>query len=308
MAEPNNDPGRVHCYTNPSFCRQSEFIPDETNAELPPPLQFQGDDLPLPPPPPQQQFGLSNPGFHSIGVDANPSGRYVYLDEPNCPVTVPVSVPAAAHHRRYASLPVEEPQLNFTREKYDYIPDETQLQRHGSSRYAYVPNQQVIQPPRSVPQTNQDDGRRVQTHNGRRYAEIPGDQQQVQDRDNWTNGRTNYSPAPPQQQQQQATSRGEFLYKKSKDVCLIAGFLFTGRYARVPLQEEDPPALPERNAGLSISPRNNQATQKLHEILTTPRKPRSRSEERTLSPKRQQMMSGTPQRRALTPGSSPSGI
>ena len=79
---------------------------------------------------------------------------------------------------------------------------------------------------------------------------------------------------------------------------------FVGRYSRVPLQEEEPPALPERNGQeLSTSPKNNLATQKLHEILATPRKPpRSRSEERTLSPKRQHSFNqtGTPQRRALT--------
>lgn len=86
---------------------------------------------------------------------------------------------------------------------------------------------------------------------------------------------------------------------------------FVGRYSRVPLQEEEPPALPERNGQeLSTSPKNNLATQKLHEILATPRKPpRSRSEERTLSPKRQYSFNqtGTPQRRALTPGGSPTG-
>lgn len=84
----------------------------------------------------------------------------------------------------------------------------------------------------------------------------------------------------------------------------------TGRYSRVPLQEENPPALPERNIqDLSVSPKNNLATQKLHEILTTPRKLRSRSEERTLSPKRQQSFnqSSTSQRRALTPSESPNG-
>jgi len=78
----------------------------------------------------------------------------------------------------------------------------------------------------------------------------------------------------------------------------------------VPLQEDIPPALPDRNGQeFSTSPRNNLATQKLHEILSTPRKPRSRSEERTLSPKRQQSFNraGTPQRRALTPGGSPNG-
>lgn len=71
-----------------------------------------------------------------------------------------------------------------------------------------------------------------------------------------------------------------------------------GRYARLPMQDEDPPILPDRNLREQIelrenigSSRNNIATQKLHEILTTPRKPRSKSEERNLSPGRR-----TPQR------------
>ena len=35
------DPTQVHCYTNPSFCRQSEYIPDDPDLDLPPPPQFQ---------------------------------------------------------------------------------------------------------------------------------------------------------------------------------------------------------------------------------------------------------------------------
>lgn len=69
--------------------------------------------------------------------------------------------------------------------------------------------------------------------------------------------------------------------------------IFSGRYARVPMQEEEPPVLPERNfreqpelRENTFSSRNNLATQKLHEILTTPRKPRSKSEDRNLSPRR----------------------
>lgn len=79
-----------------------------------------------------------------------------------------------------------------------------------------------------------------------------------------------------------------------------------GRYARVPMQDDEPPVLPDRN-NVSIQPelrnnnnnnsfssRNNLATQKLHEILTTPRKPRSKSEDRNLSPGK--IDRGTPHR------------
>lgn len=86
-------------------------------------------------------------------------------------------------------------------------------------------------------------------------------------------------------------------------------FQFSGRYTSLPLEE--PPALPDRNVSeFPTSPRNNIATQKLHEILTTSRKPRSRSEERTLSPKRHHTapQTGTPQRRTFSPGNSPSGV
>lgn len=82
------------------------------------------------------------------------------------------------------------------------------------------------------------------------------------------------------------------------------------------MQDEDPPILPDRNFREQTelresvsSSRNNIATQKLHEILTTPRKPRSKSEDRNLSPGR-----GTPHRgsRYATPPASatasPTGI
>lgn len=82
------------------------------------------------------------------------------------------------------------------------------------------------------------------------------------------------------------------------------------------MQDEEPPILPDRNSREQIelrenigSSRNNIATQKLHEILTTPRKPRSKSEDRNLSPGRR-----TPQRGlqyATPPAStttSPTGI
>ncbi|KAG7188476.1 hypothetical protein KM043_008115 [Ampulex compressa] len=281
------EPARVHCYTNPSFCRQSEYIPeDHVAAELPPPPQFQGnDELPPPPPPLQLQCngGQSNPAFQgpteSRLEPCETRDRYCYLDE-----TGPTT------HRRYASLPVDEPRITYGQSsRYEYIQDEQsgQLQRRGSSRYEFIPHQQVQH--RSAPAANQDDGRGMQMqtcrNNGGRYAVVPGDQD-YQD--------------------------GEVTWSGTKHVSPVRRHVNTpqGRYARVPLHEEDPPALPERNCQeLSISPRNNLATQKLHEILTTPRKPRSRSEKRTLSPKRQHSFhqTGTPQRRALTPGGSPTG-
>ncbi|OAD60993.1 hypothetical protein WN48_01060 [Eufriesea mexicana] len=122
-------------------------------------------------------------------------------------------------------------------------------------------------------------------NNGGRYAVVPGDQDYRDEETAWNTVK------------HASTTRRHITTPQ-------------GRYTRVPLQEEDPPALPERNVHeLSVSPRNNLATQKLHEILTTPRKPRSRSEERTLSPKRHHSFNqtGTPQRRALTPGGSPTG-
>ncbi|XP_043598086.1 uncharacterized protein LOC122574491 [Bombus pyrosoma] len=277
----------VHCYTNPSFCRQSEYIPEDRSDDLPPPPQFQsGDDLPPPPPPLQLQCntGQSNPAFQepTEGRIENSDGkdnRYGYLENNS-----------SAAHRRYGSVPVEGHRAIYSqRSRYEYIQDEQrdQIQRRGSLRYEFIPHQQVQQ--RSAPATNQDDGRQLQMqscrNNGGRYAVVPGDQDYQDEEIEWNS---------------------------AKHVSSVRSHINTpqGRYTRVPLQEEDPPALPERNAQeLSVSPRNNLATQKLHEILTTPRKPRSRSEERTLSPKRQQSFNqtGTPQRRALTPGGSPTG-
>lgn len=72
------------------------------------------------------------------------------------------------------------------------------------------------------------------------------------------------------------------------------------------MQEDEPPVLPDRNNynnqpelrvnNNAFSSRNNLATQKLHEILTTPRKPRSKSEDRNLSPGK--IDRGTPHRSA----------
>ena len=177
----------VHCYTNPSFCRQSEYMPDDRN-DLPPPLQFQSDDLPPPPSPRQlqQQYGQTNPAFQSqpeTAVEIQPRGtatpdRYCYLDE-----TRPTS------HRRYGSLPVQEQQrLTYTHSsRYEYIQDDerTQLQRTGSSRYGFIPHQQVQ---RSAPPINQDNAQlqlRTSRNNGARYAVVPGDQEYQDDEASW---------------------------------------------------------------------------------------------------------------------------
>ncbi|XP_043514329.1 uncharacterized protein LOC122530952 [Frieseomelitta varia] len=287
MMAQTTEPSPVHCYTNPSFCRQSEYIPEDQTSDLPPPPHFQNnDELPPPPPPLQLQYngGQSNPAFQEPGVEGrientDSRDRYCYL-EANSNST----------HRRYGSVPVDGHRAMYNQSsRYEYIQDEQrgQIQRRGSLRYEFIPHQQVQQ--RSAPVTNQDDGRELQMQNCRnnsgRYAVVPGDPDYQDEETAWNTS------------QRVSTTRRHINTPQ-------------GRYARVPLQEEDPPALPERNAQeLSVSPRNNLATQKLHEILTTPRKPRSRSEERTLSPKRQHSFNqtGTPQRRALTPGGSPTG-
>ncbi|XP_035733928.1 uncharacterized protein LOC118446861 [Vespa mandarinia] len=292
-----SEPAPVHCYTNPSFCRQSEYIPDD-RENLPPPPQFQStDELPPPPPPLQMhlQCGQSNPAFQANAEirierqietrEAREHRRYCYLNENRDPA-----------HKRYASLPIEDRNVigYGQSSRYEYIQEEQRghVQRRPSIRYEFIPRQQV-QRQRSAPPLNQDDGRRglprIQTNqnNGGRYAIVPGELDYPDDERSASIGRR-ISPV----------RRGSVN-------------TLQGRYARVPLQDEDPPALPERNfqQEYPTSPRNNLATKRLHEILTTPRKPRSRSEERTLSPKRQQSVNqtGTPQRRALTPVGSPSG-
>ncbi|XP_031775992.1 uncharacterized protein LOC100863039 isoform X3 [Apis florea] len=262
-----SEPAPVHCYTNPSFCRQSEYIPeDQSGGELPPPPQFQCDDLPPPPPPLQLQYngGQTNPAFQEIGENRVEGGRYRYHEGKN-----------SSAHRRYGSVPVEEHRAMYNQSsRYEYIEDEEErshVERRGSLRYEFIPRQQVQQ--RSATAANQDDGREPQScrNNGGRYAVVPGDQD-YQDEE-----------APWKTVKHSASSARRHINTPQ------------GRYSRVPLQEEEPPALPERNGQeLSTSPKNNLATQKLHEILATPRKPpRSRSEERTLSPKRQHSFNQT---------------
>lgn len=190
----------VHCYTNPSFCRQSEYIPDDRVNDLPPPPQFQGsDDLPPPPPPLQLQChaaGQSNPAFQAppettldIVVSRESRDRYCYLEDDRPPV-----------HRRYASLPVEEPRVTYSQStRYEYIQQDeersAQLTRRGSSRYEYIPRQQQQQvQQRSAPSANQDDrvGSQAQTCHGNagRYALIPGDQDYQDEGGQWSGAKS----------------------------------------------------------------------------------------------------------------------
>lgn len=181
MAE-TSEPAPVHCYTNPSFCRQSEYIPeDQAGGDLPPPPQFQcgGDDLPPPPPPLQLQCngGQTNPAFQEMGENRVAEkcgeaggGRYrCYLDGNNVNNSA---------HRRYGSVPFEEHRSTYNQgSRYEYIEDEerSHVQRRGSLRYEFIPRQQVQQ--RSAPAANQDDGQMPSCrNNGGRYAVVPGDQ------------------------------------------------------------------------------------------------------------------------------------
>lgn len=173
-----SEPVPVHCYTNPSFCRQSEYIPEDHAGDLPPPPQFQcGEDLPPPPPPLQMQIngGQSNPAFqgHNEGSgleQCDSRERYCYLEGSR-----------GSTHRRYASLPVEERRATCNQSsRYEFVQEEQrgQMQRRGSSRYEFIPQQQVQL--RSALSANQDDAREPQMQNCRsnagRYAIIPGDQ------------------------------------------------------------------------------------------------------------------------------------
>lgn len=197
----------VHCYTNPSFCRQSEYIPDEHVNDLPPPPppppQFQGsDDLPPPPPPLQLQChavsGQSNPAFQATPeTRLDTRDRYCYLEDNR-----------ATAHRRYASLPVEEPRVTYNQSsRYEYIEQDeaderSQLPVRGtSSRYEFIPRQQVQQ--RSAPAANQDartggrggnagESPQTSTYRGNagRYALIPGDQDYQDDEPRWSNAKS----------------------------------------------------------------------------------------------------------------------
>lgn len=231
-----NEPTPVHCYTNPSFCRQSEFIHDDRN-DLPPPPQFQGDDLP-PPPPPQQlqmqhhQYGQTNAAFQSqpetaaeIQIRNNHSiqERYCYLEETGPPAAATTasssSSTTSSSHRRYGSLPVQEQRVtyNVQSSRYEYIQDDAaeraQLQRTGSSRYEFIPHQQVL---RSAPPVNQENNNgqlqlRTCRNNGARYAVVPGDQDYQENETTW-NGAKVISPI----RRQISTPQGIFHQKKKK--------------------------------------------------------------------------------------------
>ncbi|XP_034938754.1 uncharacterized protein spdo [Chelonus insularis] len=285
-----SQPAPVHCYTNPSFCRQSEYLPED-HDELPPPPQFQSiEDLPPPPPPvtvpiPIQNHtenynqGHANPAFQTkpepdIEIDryAKTQDRYCYLDE-------------APHKEVQESRVVYE---RNSRNRYEYIDDDeppvqhNRLQRRASlSRFEIHSQRQNQQFVRQGSYHGQqlrgyedlDGNQRVRRfrHDGNdRYALVPADEGNIDRDSSWLSGGRS-SPR--------------------------------GRYARVPMQEDDPPVLPDRNLQNqpelrenTFSSRNNLATQKLHEILTTPRKPRSKSEDRNLSPGKHER--GTPQRGA----------
>lgn len=198
-------PTPVHCYTNPSFCRQSEHIPDDRHDQLPPPPQFQGvEELPLPPPPisipipiesPQRyqpNHGHTNPAFQnrteldSIELDRyakTPQDRYCYLED----------------NRRDPA--VEERRVVYdrnTRSRYEYIDDEEpplnqRLQRRASlSRFEIASNRQSQHFARQPSYHGQqlqglEDGarvRRVRQDGNDRYGMVPADEAPIES--SWT--------------------------------------------------------------------------------------------------------------------------
>ncbi|XP_043287634.1 uncharacterized protein spdo [Venturia canescens] len=319
-------------YTNPSFCQQSEFVQNHRLEELPPPPQFQAAEelpppSPSPPPPPpgaqphQQRFydaGKSNPGFRYAADDDAPTrgdDRYAYLERKNV-------VAAAASFQDAYAVPINERRPivheREVRSRYEYIQDDDedpvdekthqnrprtpeQLTRNSSrsSRYGFLESPDNV--PAVFAYQRRDSTRKTEVS---RYALLPANS-------------LDDHPREPNQWNSPVRNSGVLASQRSNSN--------RGRYARVPSQEVlDPPVVPERNAREQqlatrhpeemnySSGKNNVATQKLHEILTTPRKPRSRSEERTLSPsKRHQQYAGVSsnvvQRGAMTPTGSPSG-
>ncbi|XP_023319417.1 putative uncharacterized protein DDB_G0291608 isoform X2 [Trichogramma pretiosum] len=387
------DPNQSHCYTNPSFCRQSEYIANDN--DLPPPPQFQVDDLPPPPDvhdspmpankslvaQPQPQYGQTNPAFvpnspendhhhqppqhqtqqpqehhtslqlqqqqqllqqlqqqqhlqqqqqqhqhqqqlrHNSVANLNQTShaaidRYCYIDEAEpSPAELGVS-----SHKRFGSLPPNRLRYyNNNRplaaDRYEYIQDETppapaqqqprivQANNSTAGRYAFVEQQQLQQ--RSATTTIQRTAsvRSYRTAADARYASMqaPDGAEASPVRQPWHEMDEKFGNAS---RRQISTPRG--------------------RYTSIPLQDDDPPpSLPERNNAADLQlvaspPRgsgsNNLATQKLHEILTTPRKPRTpRGGPATdpmlmQSPRQQQVPVHQPTtpRGAFTPGCSPS--
>lgn len=179
-------PVPTHCYTNPSFCLQSELSshdadllrdspePSPSPPPPPPPPQYQSEEV-LPPPPPvsHQQvmprtpalYGETNPAFQIQPESANrlyeaaeQGHRYCYVDET-----------APTNHRRYASVPVQEQRVVYNnRSRYEYIQDEEgpQLQRSASTRYE-VTDQRIV--PKNRPVMH----RVTPQNNSSRYAAVP---------------------------------------------------------------------------------------------------------------------------------------
>ncbi|XP_058795608.1 atrophin-1-like [Phymastichus coffea] len=344
------EPTQGHCYTNPSFCRQSECIPEDSDsADLPPPPQFQVDDLPPPPAlqPATPQYGQSNPAFHgspevdiattqpdhnrsiaALNRTTTNAERYCYIEEqqPSPPASTP---------KRYGSLPLGNARAYAYRtHRYEYIHDDAtvqvqvaqqqQQQLHqqqqqqqqqqmaavassNSSRYEYIEQTQTPPPPRllttplrqqvisSAPSSIRASVRSYRSTDAH-YTSLAPDGVAPHDPAQWTEDDTH----------DWNNSRRQINTPR-------------GRYTSLPMQDEEPPNLPERNAHEMPSQHVNAtlATQKLHEILTTPRKPRTRSQGDPLSPVnspkgRYQLQpaihnAALVQRSAYTPGCSPSG-
>ncbi|XP_008202024.1 ataxin-2 homolog [Nasonia vitripennis] len=357
--EKRPDLTQVHCYTNPSFCIQSEYIPDDAQSvgsDLPPPPQFQVDDLPPPPAvhQPQPQYGQVNPAFNSspeVAVPNRPpplhrsvanlnhttADRYCYIDDR---VEAPSPPPPANAHKRYGSLPMGRPNpYAYRNNRYEYIQDDASVQVQvqvqpvpghpqqqmptvsaNTSRYEYIQQQEVQQRAALSPQQQQQ---QMIVQQPQQQQMTPQQQQrQVLSRQNsvrasvrsYRNPDAHYQSLGPdsiEAQEARWNEEDKGMYNTSRRQIQTP----RGRYTSVPMQDEDPPSLPERNQTLEVgSPRvNNLATQKLHEILTTPRKPRSRSQGDLLSPvkspqNQQSMMHSVApsQRNAYTPGCSPS--
>ncbi|KAJ8684482.1 hypothetical protein QAD02_020274 [Eretmocerus hayati] len=359
-----HDPAQVHCYTNPSFCRQSEYIPDHdehaADPDLPPPPQFQMDDLPPPPavhqtPPPQ--YGQSNPAFRgspekdlsnkdprqqhqrsTSNLNRTATDRYCYIDD-DPEAASPQPVPTSAL-RRYGSLPLGRPEHRayaYKAHRYEYIHDDLHLQQiqqqqlhHqlavSGPRYEYVEEQRVQQRSAPTPAQMQQphelmEAREAQATPPARSAGGPCDSYRSADAHYTTLG-----PEAPETLREAAHWSDEGNPWGSPRHQIIN--TPRGRYVSVPLHDEPrgPPSLPERNViepGVSqlhqqpqrSNSSNAVATQKLHEILTTPRKPRKRSQGDALSPMNSPQRGLQPmlhhslmssQRSIYTPGCSPS--
>ncbi|XP_011308082.1 uncharacterized protein spdo [Fopius arisanus] len=306
MAE-TSSPTAVHCYTNPSFCRRSEFVPDHDDDELPPPPGFQPDDLPPPPPltvpipikTPSNypsRYGHTNPVLSRVDPDAIDVDRYEKTTERNC------------YHDETGRNETQGRRVIYdrnTKSRYEYIDDDEppphpRLQRRASlTRFEMMTQRQDQNFTRQASYHGhhyrttsniEEMGPRVRRirQDGSdvvRYGLVPADEANVDCDSSPLLGVGQVSPR--------------------------------GRYGRVPMQDEEPPLLPERNGRdrelRDNASKNNLATQRLHAMLTTPRK-RSRSEERNLSPGRATprftppvSANNSPAGRGVVPGSSRRG-